>query len=71
MVLDGPMTGEAFRAYVEQVLVPELAAVIRLKCVTTIKAKQSKESAMQTHQADYFGAYRTMKMTRDAKGATG
>jgi len=26
MVLDGPMTGEAFRAYVEQVLVPELAA---------------------------------------------
>src|SRR5579862_1909736 len=23
---------------------------------------------MQTHQADYFGAYRTMKMTRDAKG---
>ena len=26
------------------------------------------ESAMQTHQADYFGAYRTMKMTRDAKG---
>jgi transposase len=26
MVLDGPMNGEAFRAYVEQVLVPELAA---------------------------------------------
>jgi transposase len=24
MVLDGPMTGEVFRAYVEQVLVPEL-----------------------------------------------
>ena len=23
---------------------------------------------MQTHQAEYFGAYRTMKMTRDAKG---
>jgi enoyl-CoA hydratase/carnithine racemase len=23
---------------------------------------------MQTHQADYFGAYRTMKMTRDAEG---
>jgi hypothetical protein len=23
---------------------------------------------MQTHQADYFGAYQTMKMTRDAKG---
>jgi enoyl-CoA hydratase/carnithine racemase len=23
---------------------------------------------MQTHQADYFGAYRTMKMTRDATG---
>ena len=23
---------------------------------------------MQTNQADYFGAYRTMKMTRDAKG---
>src|SRR5580658_9483374 len=23
---------------------------------------------MQTHQADYFGAYRTMKITRDAKG---
>jgi enoyl-CoA hydratase/carnithine racemase len=23
---------------------------------------------MQIHQADYFGAYRTMKMTRDAKG---
>src|SRR6202162_2295603 len=34
----------------------------------TSKAKQSKESAMQTHQAEYFGAYRTMKMTRDAKG---
>src|SRR6202051_747620 len=31
-------------------------------------ARQSKESDMQTHQADYFGAYRTMKMTRDAKG---
>src|ERR1700722_3025124 len=31
-------------------------------------AKQSRESAMQTHQADYFGAYRTMKMMRDAKG---
>jgi len=26
MVLDGPMNGEAFRAYVEQVLVPELTA---------------------------------------------
>ncbi len=26
MVLDGPMNGEAFRAYVEQVLVPELGA---------------------------------------------
>ena len=26
MVLDGPMNGEAFRAYVEQALVPELAA---------------------------------------------
>ncbi len=25
MVLDGPMTGEAFLAYVEQVLVPTLA----------------------------------------------
>lgn len=25
MVLDGPMNGEAFRAYIEQVLVPELA----------------------------------------------
>jgi transposase len=25
MVLDGPMTGEVFRAYVEQVLVPELS----------------------------------------------
>ena len=24
MVLDGPMNGDAFRAYVEQVLVPEL-----------------------------------------------
>src|ERR1700755_40680 len=23
---------------------------------------------MQTHQADYFGAYRTMKMTRDDEG---
>ena len=23
---------------------------------------------MQTHQAHYFSAYRTMKMTRDAKG---
>jgi hypothetical protein len=23
---------------------------------------------MQTQQADYFSAYRTMKMTRDAKG---
>jgi hypothetical protein len=23
---------------------------------------------MQAHQADYFGAYRTMKMARDAKG---
>src|SRR5258708_9600955 len=23
---------------------------------------------MQTHQAEYFGAYRTIKMTRDAKG---
>ena len=23
---------------------------------------------MQTHQAEYFGAYRTMKMARDAKG---
>jgi transposase len=26
MVLDGPMTGEVFRAYVEQVLVPELSS---------------------------------------------
>jgi 1,4-dihydroxy-2-naphthoyl-CoA synthase len=34
----------------------------------TSKAKQSRESAMQTHQADYFGAYRTMKMMRDANG---
>ncbi len=25
MVLDGPMTGEVFRAYVEQVLIPELS----------------------------------------------
>ncbi len=25
MVLDGPMTGEVFRAYVEQVLAPELS----------------------------------------------
>ncbi len=25
MVLDGPMNGDAFRAYVEQVLVPELS----------------------------------------------
>ncbi len=25
MVLDGPMNGEAFRAYIEQVLVPELS----------------------------------------------
>src|SRR5882724_11129434 len=32
------------------------------------KAKQTKESAMQTRQAEYFGAYRTIKMTRDAKG---
>jgi hypothetical protein len=23
---------------------------------------------MQTHQADYFGAYRTMKMMRDTNG---
>ena len=23
---------------------------------------------MQSHQADYFGTYRTMKMTRDTKG---
>src|ERR1700742_1840572 len=27
-----------------------------------------KESAMQTPQAEYFGAYRTIRMTRDAKG---
>jgi enoyl-CoA hydratase/carnithine racemase len=27
-----------------------------------------KESAMQTHQAEYFGAYRTMKMSRDTNG---
>src|ERR1700742_1688973 len=27
-----------------------------------------KESVMQTPQAEYFGAYRTMKMTRDAAG---
>lgn len=26
MVLDGPMNGEAFKAYVDQVLVPELAS---------------------------------------------
>src|SRR6478609_168739 len=36
--------------------------------IFTNKAKQPKESAMQTHQAEYFGAYRTMKMARDAKG---
>jgi enoyl-CoA hydratase/carnithine racemase len=34
----------------------------------TSKAKQSKESAMQTHQDDYFTAYRYLKLSRDAKG---
>jgi enoyl-CoA hydratase/carnithine racemase len=34
----------------------------------TSKAKQSKESAMQTHQADYFTAYRYLKLSRDAEG---
>src|ERR1700730_5761337 len=39
-----------------------------IRNVITSKAKQSRESAMQTHQADYFGAYRTMKMMRDTNG---
>src|SRR6202040_434231 len=43
---------------------------LKLRSGMSLRAKPSnpRERAMQTHQADYFGAYRTMKMMRDTNG---
>jgi transposase len=45
-VLDGPMTGEAFRAYVEEVLAPELAPgeVVVMDNLSVHKVKGVKEA---------------------------